>query len=97
MTNMLPSGIEMDSRLLKIGGGLATGGMLLTTAGLALASIAVTKAVRAWVNQMENPPGAIAQSKLQQVRSASMAGMQAWRDAAPAGVGASANGSGAKR
>jgi hypothetical protein len=89
MTKLLDSHVDFDLRLLRVGGALAGSGMLLASAGTALIGFTVAKAARDWVRQLERSPSAMASDKLQQVKGASNAAMQAWRDARPAVNGAS--------
>lgn len=94
MTETLISGIRMDTRLLKVGGTMASAGLLLATVGTALVSVAVIRAGRAWVKEHDVYPAAAA-TKVQQAKSASAAGLEAWRSAKQASsgrAGASADG-----
>jgi hypothetical protein len=79
MTNAQVPGFTVDTRLIKIGAALTSVGMMLATAGMGLASVAVTRATRDWLRQRELSPTAVAVAKLNQAKSASAAGMHAWR------------------
>ncbi|MFJ6216900.1 hypothetical protein ACIQGZ_26765 [Streptomyces sp. NPDC092296] len=81
----LPSAVrslEIDSRLISVGAALTAGGALLASAGIALAGYALASAGRRWVRQLEVPPSERAAARLRQAREASLAGMEAWRNAA---------------
>jgi hypothetical protein len=89
MSEIQIPGIRMDTRLLKLGGTIASAGLLLATAGSVLVSVAVTRAGRSWIKQHDVDPVATATAKLQQAKGASAAGIQAWRSVgqtAPDGV-----------
>lgn len=73
-------------RMLKIGAALAGGGMMISTIGMAISAIAVTRSVRVWTRQHDISPAAIAAARLDQAKHASIAGMHAWREHATAGA-----------
>jgi hypothetical protein len=83
MTNVSNSPIELDLRMLRVGGMLAGAGMLLASVGTAVVGVTMARAARDWMRQLERPPGAIAADKYHQARDASNAAMQAWRSARP--------------
>jgi hypothetical protein len=83
MTNMLNSHIEVDLKMLRIGGVLAGTGMILASAGTALVGLTCAKAARDWVRQLDRSPGAVASERLHQARDASKAAMEAWRSSHP--------------
>jgi hypothetical protein len=80
----------LDTRLLKAGAALAGTGLMLVTVGAGIAGFAVTRAARVWMQQHEVSPTALAADKARQVRHATTAGAQAWREHAQA----AANGAG---
>lgn len=83
MTNVLNTHVDFDLRMLRIGGVMAGAGILLASAGTALIGVAVTKAARDWIGQLERSPSEMASERLQQARFASNAAMQAWRQGRP--------------
>jgi hypothetical protein len=81
-TSMGMSGVGIDTRLLKVGGTLASAGMLLAATGAALVSVAVSRAARAWMKQRDPlHPVATAGMRVQQAKGASAAGIEAWHAA----------------
>lgn len=64
--------------MIKFGAALASTGLLLATAGMGLASVALTRAARDWMRQRDISPTAAATAKLQQARHATSAGAHAW-------------------
>jgi hypothetical protein len=80
MTNESESKVELDVRMLQAGGVMGGVGIMLFWAGCTVAGVALTKAVRSWMRQLDRSPGAMAGDKYHQARGASSAAMQAWRD-----------------
>jgi hypothetical protein len=76
--------IYLDKRMVTAGGALVVAGGLLGFAGMAIAGTALLVAARRWVQQMEVSPRELAALRWQQAKQATMAGAQAWREAAPA-------------
>jgi len=83
MTNTSDSRVDVDMRMLEIGGVIAGVGIMLFWAGGTVAGVAVTKALRSWMSGLDRSPGAMAGDKYHQARNASNAALQAWRDARP--------------
>ena len=81
MTNESNPHIELDLRMLRVGGTLAGAGLLLASIGTAVVGITVALAARDWVRQLERSPGEIAADKYHQARDASSAAKEAWRSA----------------
>lgn len=77
-------GTRRNRRVVAAGGALVGIGGLLGFTGIALLSSAVVSATRRWVSQLEPPPGEIARLKWQQAKAATTAGVEAWRNGAPA-------------
>ncbi len=69
------------NRSLLTGGAVLSGiGAVLWVAGAAMAGVALASAGRGWVQQLETPPGALANRTLREAKVASMAGWEAWRN-----------------
>lgn len=81
MTKESDSNVDVDVRMLQAGGVTAGVGIMLFWAGCTVVGVALTKAVRSWMNTLDRSPGAMAGDKYHQARNASNAAMQAWRDA----------------
>ena len=75
--------IQLNRSLLVGGGVLVTLGGLLGFAGMALISSALISATRQWVDQLEQPPSAIARRRWEQTKAAASAGAAAWRNGPP--------------
>ncbi|GAA1971135.1 hypothetical protein [Kitasatospora viridis] len=71
---------KMISAGLVLGGAGAVAGML----GTVLIGVALATAGRGWLQQLETAPTERAARALAQARAASQAGLDAWRNAAPA-------------
>jgi hypothetical protein len=71
--------LQLNSRLLMSGAGLAGVGSALALAGLALAAAAVADIARQWVNQQEVPPSELARQQLAKAKAATAAGASTWR------------------
>jgi hypothetical protein len=83
MTNESGSKLDVDVRMLQAGGVVGGVGIMLFWAGCTVAGVALTKAFRSWIRQLEKSPGAMAGDKYSQARTASNAAMRAWREARP--------------
>ncbi|MEZ0093048.1 hypothetical protein [Streptacidiphilus sp. EB129] len=70
---------KVNRRLLTAGAVLTGVGALLTMLGTAIAGTALASAGRGWVQQLETPPSELATRALRQAKSASRAGVDAWR------------------
>lgn len=79
MTTSDAAPFVLDPRLLKTGAVLAGTGLLMATAGTALAGLALSRAARDWMRQHEVSPTALAADKVRQVRHATTTGAHAWR------------------
>ena len=66
--------------VIKAGAALIGGGLMIASLGMAITAVAVTRAAAMWARQREISPSALAAGKLEQVRHATMAGAQAWRE-----------------
>ncbi|HET6531597.1 MAG TPA: hypothetical protein VFH03_13455 [Actinoplanes sp.] len=74
------AGAYVDRRLLVGSAVLLTGGFLMWLAGAAVGAVAVVSAGRRYVAAMEETPSHIARRRWGQVRSATSAGVGAWRE-----------------
>ena len=74
------SAVYLDRRLARGSAVLMTGGLLVWVLGATVGAVAVVSACRRYVAAMEEPPRAVARRRLRQVRSATMAGVGAWRE-----------------
>jgi hypothetical protein len=83
MTKDSGSNVELDVRMLQIGGVIGGTGIMLFWAGCTVVGVALTKAVRSWMGGLDKTPGAMAGDKYQQAKNASNAAMQAWREGRP--------------
>jgi hypothetical protein len=69
-------------------GGILIGiGAVVAMAGAAVAGVHLVAATRAWINELETPPGELARLKWQQAKHAATTGAGAWRDHPNAKVG----------
>ena len=80
MTNSEMTGPAFQTGMVRAGTALIGGGLIIATAGMALTAVAVTRAVAVWARQREVSPTALAADKFEQVRHATLAGAQAWRE-----------------
>jgi hypothetical protein len=55
-------------------------GAVVALAGLAIAGSHVVAATRAWINELEIPPGELARLKWEQAKSAAASGASTWRE-----------------
>ncbi|MFI9269568.1 hypothetical protein ACIGXM_02395 [Kitasatospora sp. NPDC052896] len=78
------TGFQPNRKLL--GAGLLLGGVgaVAGLLGTTLVGVALATAGRGWIRQLETHPAERAARTLAQARAASQAGLDAWRNAAPA-------------
>lgn len=63
-----------------IAGGILLGvGAFLALAGVAVAGTHMVAATRAWIKELETPPGQLARLKWEQAKSAAAAGAATWQ------------------
>ena len=72
-------GTYVDRRLLGGGAALLTGGLLIALAGATLGLVAVTKGCRRYVAALKEPPSVTARRRIGQAKTATLAGVDAWR------------------
>lgn len=72
----------IDMRLQRRGALLATVGAVLTAVGVGMSTYGLIDAARRWVQDLDEPPADTAKRRLRQFRTASLAGADAWRQAA---------------
>ena len=71
-----------------VAGGILIGiGAVVAMVGVAVAGVHVAAATRAWVNELETPPGQLARLKWEQAKHAATTGSTAWRDHPNAKIG----------
>ena len=70
----------VDRRLIGGSAALLTGGLLACLAGAAVGAVAVVRACRRYVADLDEPPRATVRRRWEQLRSASTAGVGAWQD-----------------
>lgn len=66
--------------MIKAGAALLGGGLMLASVGMAITAVAVTRGAAAWARQRDVSPAALAAGKLEQMRHATLAGANAWRE-----------------
>jgi hypothetical protein len=71
---------QLQSGPLITGGVLVGIGAAVALAGLAIAGSHVVAATRAWINELEIPPGELARLKWEQAKSAAASGASTWRE-----------------
>jgi len=71
--------VKVNSGLVITGAALAVVGGLACFAGTALGVSAFVSAARRWVRELDQPPSQRAKSTWKQVKAASLAGTDAWR------------------
>jgi hypothetical protein len=71
--------VEFNRKLLWGGVALFGAGGLLCAAGATLGLAAVVGATRRWVGELEEPPTQMARRRWTQAKTATMAGVDAWR------------------
>jgi hypothetical protein len=71
-----------------IAGGILIGiGAVVAMVGAAVAGTHLVAATRAWVNELETPPGELARLKWEQAKHAATTGAASWRDHPNAKIG----------
>ena len=78
---------QVRSGPLVVGGILIGVGAVVAMAGLAVAGTHVVAATRAWIRELETPPGELARLKWEQAKTAAASGAATWRDHPNAKVG----------
>ena len=78
---------QVRSGPLVMGGVLIGIGAVVAMAGVAVAGTHLAAATRAWIKELETPPGQLARLKWEQARSAAAAGAASWRDHPNAKIG----------
>ena len=71
---------ELQSGPLMAGGILIGVGALVAIAGAVVAGAHVAAATRAWVRELETPPGQLARLRWEQAKSAAAAGAASWQE-----------------
>ena len=71
---------QVRSGPLMVGGILIGIGAVVAVAGLAVAGTHVAAATRAWIRELETPPGELARLKWEQAKTAAASGAATWRD-----------------
>lgn len=70
----------MRSGPLIVGGILVGVGAMVALAGLAVAGAHLAAATRAWVDDLEIPPGELARLKWEQAKTAAASGANTWKE-----------------
>jgi hypothetical protein len=78
---------ELNSGPLITGAVLVGIGAVVAAVGMAVAGTHVVGATRAWIKELETPPGELARLKWEQARSAASSGANTWREHPNAKVG----------
>jgi hypothetical protein len=71
---------QVRSGPLVTGGILIGVGALVALAGMAVAGTHVVAATRAWVKELETPPGQLARLRWEQAKTAAAAGAATWQE-----------------
>jgi hypothetical protein len=89
ITDSQPAGNwpQVRSGPLVLGGILIGVGAVVAMAGAAVAGAHLAAATRAWIKELETPPGQLARLKWEQARAAAASGAASWRDHPNAKVG----------
>jgi hypothetical protein len=69
-----------DSKAVIIGVTLMGIGGAFIAAGLALSGVAMVTGLRRWIDEMDQPPSALAKQTWAQAKAATAAGAKAWQD-----------------
>jgi len=85
---------QVRSGPLVVGGILIGIGAVVAMAGAAVASAHVAAAIRAWINELETPPGQLARLKWEQAKAAAASGASTWQDHPNAKIGLARRSSG---
>jgi hypothetical protein len=86
---------QVRSGPLVVGGILIGIGAVVAMAGLAVAGTHVAAATRAWIKELETPPGELARLKWEQAKTAAASGATTWREHPNAKIGLARRGSSA--
>jgi hypothetical protein len=78
---------QVRSGPLVVGGILIGIGAVVAMAGAAVAGAHLAAATRAWIKELETPPGQLARLKWEQAKSAAASGASSWRDHPNAKIG----------
>ena len=78
---------QVRSGPLVVGGILIGVGAVAAMAGVAVAGTHLAAATRAWIKELETPPGQLARLKWEQAKHAAVTGSAAWRDHPNAKIG----------
>ena len=78
---------QVRSGPLLVGGILIGIGAVVAMAGLAVAGTHVAAATRAWIKELETPPGELARLKWEQAKTAAASGAATWRNHPNAKIG----------
>ena len=70
---------RVNSGPMIAGGALIGIGALVALAGVAIAGAHLASSTRAWVKELETPPGQLAKLKWEQAKTAAGAGAASWR------------------
>ena len=89
ITDSQPTGNwpQVRSGPLMLGGILIGVGAVVAMAGAAVAGAHLAAATRAWIKELETPPGQLARLKWEQARAAAASGAASWRNHPNAKVG----------
>jgi hypothetical protein len=71
---------QVRSGTLAVGGILVGIGAVVALAGVAVAGTHVAAATRAWIKELETPPGELARLRWEQAKTAAAAGTATWRE-----------------
>jgi len=78
---------QVRSGPLTVGGILIGIGALVALAGATVAGVHLVAATRAWMNELETPPGQLARLKWEQAKVAAASGVATWQNHPNAKVG----------
>jgi hypothetical protein len=78
---------QVRSGPLVVGGILIGIGAVVAMAGAAVAGTHLAAATRAWIKELETPPGQLARLKWEQAKTAAASGAATWRDHPNAKIG----------
>ena len=78
---------QVRSGPLVVGGILIGIGAVVAMVGVAVAGTHLAAATRAWIKELETPPGQLARLKWEQAKAAAVTGSAAWRDHPNAKIG----------
>jgi hypothetical protein len=78
---------QVRSGPLLVGGILIGIGAVVAMAGLAVAGTHLVAATRAWMSELETPPGELARLKWEQAKAVAASGAATWREHPNAKIG----------